>query len=202
MNCVLILYPTLFKSYSKFSRKLSMLIANLASPRLVFIDDKNEFGAQYTKQHNLAYERIEQPLTKALHNITHAIVFSDGEVFVDEVKALRQGFVKTSVQRIKITRVVNVTRDPVYNGRQSTEQFEYIGRGSPWGNPYPIGIDGDDRNEVLRKYKYDFDYDNFLNITKVGMLALAGKRLGCFCKPDDCHGDFIADYLNTYDDGQ
>ncbi|MCG6418638.1 DUF4326 domain-containing protein [Vibrio fluvialis] len=29
-----------------------------------------------------------------------------------------------------------------------------------------------------------------------------GKRLGCFCKPDDCHGDIIAEFLNSYDDGK
>lgn len=28
------------------------------------------------------------------------------------------------------------------------------------------------------------------------VLALKGKRLGCFCKPNACHGDVIADWLN------
>lgn len=26
---------------------------------------------------------------------------------------------------------------------------------------------------------------------------LAGKRLGCFCKPSPCHGNIIANYLNS-----
>ena len=34
------------------------------------------------------------------------------------------------------------------------------------------------------------------------MLSLRGKKLGCWCKPDPCHGDVIIDYLNnlTYSD--
>ena len=46
-----------------------------------------------------------------------------------------------------ITKVVNI----------KTKKYDvYIGRGSAWGNPYAIGIDGD-REEVIRKYQYDFE---------------------------------------------
>jgi hypothetical protein len=40
-----------------------------------------------------------------------------------------------------------------------------------------------------------------LNIDTSRVHELAGKRLGCFCKPALCHGDVLADYLNSYDDG-
>ncbi len=59
-----------------------------------------------------------------------------------------------------------------------------------------------DRDEVIRKFKYDFDYDKFLNIDKSKVYSLAGKRLGCFCKPQACHGDVLADFLNSWDDGK
>jgi hypothetical protein len=29
---------------------------------------------------------------------------------------------------------------------------------------------------------------------------LKGKTLGCFCKPEACHGDVIAEYLNNLQD--
>jgi Domain of unknown function (DUF4326) len=32
------------------------------------------------------------------------------------------------------------------------------------------------------------------------ILALKGKRLGCFCKPKACHGDVIADWLNKMEE--
>ena len=60
----------------------------------------------------------------------------------------------------------------------------------------------DDREEVIRKYKYDFDYEKFPNKAKSEVCKLAGKRLGCFCKPQACHGDVLVDFLNSWDDGK
>lgn len=63
----------------------------------------------------------------------------------------------------------------------------YIGRGSKWGNPFVIGRDGT-REEVIRKYK------NWI-MTQPELMAaipeLAGKILGCWCAPLDCHGEVL-----------
>ena len=71
----------------------------------------------------------------------------------------------------------------------------YIGRGSPFGNPYAIGQDGD-REEVIRLYKVDF-YFKIKNDAgfRSKVHALRGKRLGCHCHPMPCHGDVIVEYL-------
>ncbi len=74
------------------------------------------------------------------------------------------------------TKVVNVKHD----------RYDiYIGRGSDWGNPYVIGEDGN-RKEVIQKHKEDL-----LNNPKLmkRLPELNGKILGCFCKPESCHGD-------------
>ena len=90
-----------------------------------------------------------------------------------------------------ITRVVNIKH----------ESYDvYIRRSSPWGNPYAIGIDGD-REEVIRKYQYNFD-KGYLKSSKEELLKLRGKILGCHCKPLACHGDILANYLNSLDDGK
>lgn len=68
------------------------------------------------------------------------------------------------------------------------------------GNPHTMYGTGDDREEVIRKYKYDFDFEKFPNKEKSEVYKLAGKRLGCFCKPQACHGDVLADFLNAWDD--
>ncbi|MFZ2449765.1 MAG: DUF4326 domain-containing protein [Methylovulum miyakonense] len=91
-----------------------------------------------------------------------------------------------------LTKVVNIDRKEPYD--------VYIGRGSDWGNPYAIGIDGN-REEVIRKYQYDFER-GFLKGDKQKLLALKGKALGCHCKPAACHGDILANYLNSLDDGK
>lgn len=75
----------------------------------------------------------------------------------------------------------------------------YIGRGSKFGNPYYIGKDGD-RNQVIDLYRDWFLMMLKDPIFKRDVLALKGKRLGCFCKPLACHGDVIVEYLENIPD--
>ena len=71
----------------------------------------------------------------------------------------------------------------------------YIGRGSPFGNPFKIGKDGD-REEVIRKFKIYFVTRLRDRTFEQKLLELRGRRLGCYCSPLACHGDVIAEYLN------
>lgn len=76
---------------------------------------------------------------------------------------------------------------------------EYIGRGSPFGNPYRIGEDGD-RKQVIEKFKVYF-YKRLTNSQfHDKVISLKGKILGCWCKPNACHGDVILEYLNRQND--
>ena len=79
------------------------------------------------------------------------------------------------------TRVVN----------KRVDNFDvYIGRGSPWGNPYIIGQDGT-RSEVIAAYR-----EWILSQPELVAKArkeLTGKVLGCFCKPAPCHGDVLVE---------
>ena len=68
----------------------------------------------------------------------------------------------------------------------------YCGRPGPWGNPYRIGPDGD-RAAVLQQHR-----DHIRRRLRAGRLtleqlaALSGKKLGCHCKPQPCHADYLA----------
>lgn len=67
----------------------------------------------------------------------------------------------------------------------------YIGRGSTWGNPFPI-TETDTREIVIEKYrKYLWSMIKSGKVTLEMLLELDGKVLGCFCKPKACHGDVI-----------
>jgi hypothetical protein len=59
----------------------------------------------------------------------------------------------------------------------------YIGRGSPWGNPFVIGKDGS-RDEVIDRFAAEV-------LPSLDLKPLIGKDLVCFCKPKRCHGDEI-----------
>lgn len=91
------------------------------------------------------------------------------------------------------TRVVNLRTDDydVYIGRAGHGHDGYF------GNPIRRGPD-EPRGSTLVKYEAYFlkrveADDEF----RRRVLALKGKRLGCFCKPKRaCHGDIIAKWLD------
>ena len=75
------------------------------------------------------------------------------------------------------------------------EEYDvYIGRGSDWGNPYPVW-EFKNREDCLKAYKW------YLLNTRPDLLdrldELKGKVLGCYCKPQSCHGDFLAELANN-----
>ena len=200
MNAVLILYPNEFNCKSKFDRKLSNILQNIDIFSIIFPKDNNALIASHFGKKNSV--RLEKKVDWKISDITHAIVFDDGEVFPNEIERLRARNIKMRVIHIPITRVVNIKIEYEFKNVKSNEKYEYIGRGSYWGNPYSMYDDGEDREEVIRKFAYDFQYDKFPNKKKSDLLKLAGKRLGCFCKPQACHGDVLANYLNSWDDGK
>ena len=85
---------------------------------------------------------------------------------------------------MKKTKVVNLRKE---------EYDVYIGRGSKWGNYFKVGRDGT-RKEVIAKYKETI----MLNEELMNCLhELKGKRLGCFCKPKECHGDVLVELADN-----
>lgn len=84
----------------------------------------------------------------------------------------------------------------VYNRyhRDAPAGAVYVGRPSPYGNPFIIGKDGT-REEVIKKFE-----DWLLN--KADILyyrireELAGKDLVCWCAPKPCHADILLRIVN------
>jgi len=69
----------------------------------------------------------------------------------------------------------------------------YIGRPSKWGNPFTVGKDGN-REEVIQKYReWIKTQPDLLN----SLHELKGKTLGCWCKPEACHGDILMEICET-----
>lgn len=201
MNKVLVIYPSLFNSYPKFHRKVKKILSSLEKVELIYPFDKNNFIKQYCEEEdNIEAMCLDE--NWRVEDITHAIIFDDGEEFLQELELVGKSAIPLRFIKIAITRVINIKREPEFIGLKSTSAYEYIGRGSYWGNPYSMFDSGEDREEVIRKFKYDFDYEKFPRKEKKEVFKLAGKRLGCFCKPEACHGDILADFLNSWDDGK
>jgi hypothetical protein len=199
---VLIAYPQAFACLAKFRRKVEKVLVNMENFHVVYQHDSRGFISETLSADP---RTLSLECRDSLEGITHAIVFDDGEEFHELVSQLEQGGVKIRKIKIKITRVINIKRETQYANVKKTPSYEYIGRGSDWGNPYSMYDAGDEgmdsRDEVIRKYKYDFTRD-LLKTKRAEAIRLSGKRLGCFCKPDACHGDVLAEYLNAFDDGE
>jgi Domain of unknown function (DUF4326) len=94
------------------------------------------------------------------------------------------------------TVVVNIYKEQfdVYIGRTGRGQDGYF------GNPFRMG-NGMGREDAVQKFqKYFADRIEKDSEFRQRVLALKGKRLGCFCKPKACHGDVIADWLNKMEE--
>lgn len=83
--------------------------------------------------------------------------------------------------------------------KYKSEYDVYIGRGSVWGNDYShlpetkASHKVDTRDEAVESYRKQlWDSIRSGKITIEMLKSLHGKRLGCFCKPQSCHGDIIA----------
>jgi hypothetical protein len=85
------------------------------------------------------------------------------------------------------------------------EEYDiYIGRGSKWGNPFSHK-DGtlaqfkvNARKEAIEGYEAWIKTQDHL----MGSLQeLKGKTLGCWCKPQSCHGDVLKKLVDSLDRG-
>lgn len=193
---ILIAYPIDFLSYSKFERKVDKIISSLKNIELIYVHDENEFIVKYSKSREINVKRFNSD-NDALDNVTHAILFQDEErnCFFTLFNLLLDKKIPIRKINLKITKVSNKDLGDRYD--------IYIGRGTLWGNPYQMGKEGT-RDEVIAKFAYDFER-RFLKLPDqfdVNIEKLRGKTLGCHCKPAACHGDVIASYLNSQDDGE
>ena len=93
---------------------------------------------------------------------------------------------------MKSTRVVNKYKE---------SYTVYIGRGSKWGNPFSHQSNTkatyivNSREEAVKefeKYILEGEGKHLLN----DLHELKGEVLGCFCKPQSCHGDVLVKLIN------
>ena len=70
----------------------------------------------------------------------------------------------------------------------------YVGRPSPWGNPFVIGRDGT-RDQVIEAYRAQL-LSQPERVTQAKQ-ELRGKDLVCWCSPQACHADVLMEVANS-----
>lgn len=110
------------------------------------------------------------------------------------IKETTLDIVRFVIDNVLKTRVVNLYKEPydIYIGRPRK------GEESIWHNPFVVGVDGE-RGECVKLYEpYIRTKLESGEIPLSELKKLKGMRLGCFCKPQDCHGDVLVKLINEY----
>lgn len=90
--------------------------------------------------------------------------------------------------------VANINTDhALISWAEEQGKYVYVGRGSKWGNPYQIPGDGD-RDRVC--WCYAKHYITFKPSIIGDIESLQGMVLGCYCSPQRCHADELAERAN------
>jgi hypothetical protein len=109
--------------------------------------------------------------------------------------------------------MANFKKAVVVNMNAGAKFDVYMGRPGhgfpgPFGNPFGAKMHtvrstarGEVRDEVIRAHAEWFRKRVSSDLVFMGqVLALRGKRLGCFCKPKSCHADVIAEFVNRVEE--
>lgn len=92
---------------------------------------------------------------------------------------------------MQLTSVVNLKHEEydVYIGRPGK------GLSSDFGNPFPVPM-----YTIFRSLQLYEQYTRAKLVSdptfKAKLMDLKGKRLGCFCKPNICHGDVLVKIID------
>jgi hypothetical protein len=177
-------------------RKLDTYLSRLPECQIVALNDVKGILRGYFSDRLLDSVEPFMPLRdkrKLVAGAFAAVFFWDGSDISD--------FVQLAMYQGKAVKVVPVSTTRVINKERGDEFDAYIGRGTPWGNPFVVGESGLDRAESVRLYREMFR-TKFIDSEQGNreIRSLKGKVLACHCKPLACHGDVIADYLNSLED--
>jgi hypothetical protein len=176
--------------------KLGNYLASIENYRVLALNDSRGIVRSYfggTLFDSLMPSMSLAEKRKLVRSAKWAVYFWDGTGISDFVYLSSLYGLRTKVIPVPTTRVVNKDRG---------DEFDvYIGRGTPWGNPFSIGDRGADRAAVIDMYREYFQ-KRFVEdpAGRKDIQSLRGKVLGCHCKPSACHGDVIVEYLNSLDD--
>ena len=92
-------------------------------------------------------------------------------------ESIRDHYISVLIKHLNVPKVYNK------NKRNAPSDAVYVGRGSPYGNPFVIGVDGD-RDEVCDRFRNEV-------LPTLDVSKLRGKSLLCYCAPKRCHADDI-----------
>jgi hypothetical protein len=93
---------------------------------------------------------------------------------------------------------IYIARKGVVFVKTETGKERYPKQDSIWANPFKIDKDNE-RENLIDKYRtYIFDKLEKEPQLRVELKKLQSKSLGCWCKPEACHGDVLLEAIEKY----
>lgn len=158
-----------------------------ARPLVQLRHDPIALNDAYAKAQDIAKEENGGKLTQAI--VTRAVEAVKPEYDWSQSELERKAIVEAGG-----TVVANMHQDSdraLLHWARTTGRFARIDRISDWGNPFEMPADGD-RDTVCDSYEIFFPRKFSLHNR---LDELRGKVLGCWCYPQRCHGDYLAQKL-------
>jgi len=162
-----------------------------------YVQERKGFSYFYCKRKVLSDGIHTEPLDVVLRPDHTTQEVDDRRVLDDLVSLLEENERRTTVVNISASSLREKgyrdlrewMSDPahVYIGREC--RYVPGARRSPWHNPFPLAKYS--RDECLRLYENYVRNSNLYD----DLDSLRGKRLGCWCHPEPCHGDILVSLL-------
>lgn len=194
MPSVGVIFPKEYLCAARVVRKVQLITQNIKYVRVLTNNITHPISAAIERQIDTMVSQIFSSAT-----LDYLIVFCDEYSLTEEDRYILEKMDRSRVRVIHtpITRVVNLNRLPK---GISGEEFSYIGRGTPFGNPYSVRTEGS-KEIAISKFSYDFERGLLRrgDEKELAIVRLLGKFIACSCYPLRCHGEVISLYLNSID---
>jgi len=90
----------------------------------------------------------------------------------------------------------------VFVGKPDGTKERFPKQGSKWANPFKISNNGYTRETSLDAYEQYIRQKILEDPLRYDLNELKGKALGCWCKPERCHGDILEKLCRECAQGQ
>lgn len=119
----------------------------------------------------------------------------------EKTKVINVGVKNICPQYLNLHQWILDKKSNVYIGRARVvfiDGIRYPLEDSIWANPYKI-TETQPREKVLELYREFIEKKlNSEPMLIEKLKELDGKKLGCWCKPDCCHGDILVELITKY----
>ena len=175
---LLIALPRLLCFKTLFNQVVDSVLNTLGDVDVSLVSDRKDVAKKLLEAKGI-HPKVVRISTRleaksAIKEYSHVLAFWDGEELTDIVYFAKLFNKHLRIVPVKVTKVRN---------KNNNEEFDvYIGRGTLWGNPFPIEhiTDGHKRKEVIDMFRTYFNDEILSNPDKRKLLfSLKGLRLGC-----------------------